>query len=403
MALLPMSPALSAALSRGGGPSTAPSAAVTPRTATTKPPAPGRGVTASVVALAHHPSLPRVAYVSEEVESAGAGGGRPPAIVRQTLVVSRHGSTSTPSRGERGEELLATLPLEKLPGRLDGFRRGRHGRSTAGEAPVTLATLGPIKSITFLDRDAVHWSTCRRRDGSGSDFFDVSPLDCGGVVRTPAPVADAGGPRGGAMGTGVVVGLQFARSLAVLRLGPSSGGDGGGPEVLCFLEGQRSSGKAGRPGHRPTSPPLPVTESVFVYGCSDGAMRFHNLVPGTVRTESGGKAVATRQSTVKSVRGPNGRNDHVCRVVCVDVAHRGGDERSGVASKGDEDEESSHLGSAVGDGNGALSLRTRLVTVCASGVAYAWDVRYSVDRASGTLRDLNVLPVSFAFHKLRLM
>ena len=89
----------------------------------------------------------------------------------------------------------------------------------------------------------------------------------------------------------------------------------------------------------------------------------------------------------------------MCRVVCVDVAHRGGDGDRVGSSKGEEDEEGSHNpGSAVGDGNGALSLRTRLVTVCASGVAYAWDVRYSVDRASGTLRDLNVLPVSLCIY-----
>ena len=365
---LPMSPALSAALSGGSGPAVPPAAAA-------------RGVTTktSVVALSRHPTLPRVAYVSEVAESSPpSSGGRIPRILRQTLVVRRLGPGSgDDSKGDEDRDVLASLPLERLPGMLEGFRRTRQagGRAVGDDRPVTLATLGPVRSITFLDRDALHWSTRRRRDGGADAPGPTGPLGRGSVVRKPPP----DGEGGGVMGRGVAVGLQFARSIAVLRLGgPSSGSD----DVLCHLEGQRRSSRNGRAGHRPTSPPLPITDSVLVYGCSDGAMRFHNLTPATVKTDG---VTVTRQSTIKSVRGPNGRNDHVCRVVCLDPTHVGDDD--GMRGKGEDDGEDE-------GGSGRASLTTRLLTVCASGVAYVWDVRYAVDGASGTLADLNVLPVS---------
>ncbi|GFH56232.1 hypothetical protein CTEN210_12708 [Chaetoceros tenuissimus] len=80
----------------------------------------------------------------------------------------------------------------------------------------------------------------------------------------------------------------------------------------------------------PTSKPIPVlSTNLIAVGCSDGAMRFYSLVDGKI---------------VKSVRGPNGRSDPVIHIVAVQPY------RSGV------------------------QYDMKLLTVCASGTGYVWDM-----------------------------
>ncbi|KAL3765273.1 LOW QUALITY PROTEIN: hypothetical protein ACHAW5_000274 [Stephanodiscus triporus] len=131
-----------------------------------------------------------------------------------------------------------------------------------------------------------------------------------------------------------------------------------------------------------------MSSSVFVYGCSDGAMRFHDLGGGggggrastTVRNGMGGNGGGGRQSTIKSVRGPNGRNDPVVTILDVDPAY-----------DDDDDNDDDEYSRSVSDDR-TLAMRSRILTACGSGVAFLWEVRVAIDRSSGTLRDLTVMP-----------
>mmetsp|Transcript_22443 Transcript_22443/g.48311 ORF Transcript_22443/g.48311 Transcript_22443/m.48311 type:complete len:1059 (+) Transcript_22443:1064-4240(+) len=98
------------------------------------------------------------------------------------------------------------------------------------------------------------------------------------------------------------------------------------------------------------------------------------------------------QATIKSVRGPDGRHDPVMAILDVDPAYDEGHQAEGEPSI------ASGVPSQVGSGVATtsdgvmLAVRSRLLTACLSRVAFLWDVRATIDRASGALRDLNVLP-----------
>ena len=244
---------------------------------------------------------------------------------------------------------------------------------------------GDLASVTFLDRDALYWRTRRRRgaqtdrdpmtavgladadaddghddgaehyydDGGGGGGRKGSAADerralladdvFGGGTTFATTTSSSSSSSATTMGRGTCLGLQFERVLVLVRLHDDDGGGGTGNtttcSVLCCLEGQRAEGGSGGGGggggggvgtsYFPTSAPVPMSSSVFVYGCSDGAMRFHDLGGGggggrastTVRNGMGGNGGGGRQSTIKSVRGPNGRNDPVVTILDVDPAY----------------------------------------------------------------------------------
>ena len=120
-------------------------------------------------------------------------------------------------------------------------------------------------------------------------------------------------------------------------------------------------------GNVSTSPAVPITASVLAVGCSDGTVRFYDMD----RRDSGRSGGSSNKKNVlppaggsgtviKSVRGPNGRNDPVVRVVNVNS-----DALSDANS-----------GSAGGD------TAARILTVCASGVAYLWNIFVSASPAT---------------------
>jgi len=335
------------------------------------------------------------------------------------------------------KDVIATLSMERIPFPLNKFRQTKSKSSKLSNAPLTLASMGPLQSITFLDRDALFWETRRKYGYMGNmDHSDCSSS----VFRKEGPVMHEEATLGegtcfinggGGMGCGLCLGLQFTRVLVVLRFLPyrNRSSESDSFEILCCLEGQRNSttpstnlhsSKESTVLYTPTSPILPISDSIFVYGCSDGAMRFHSLLPSMLyssRVESlanfsfsssFGPSVGTiiksskqsRQATIKSVRGPNGRNDPVVKILNVDpaawenngIGTYGVGYHDGVGAKVGFGEE--HLGgdaSKVSDET-TLVLDSRLVTVCASGVAYVWDVTLEVDRASSSVRDLTVQP-----------
>jgi len=402
----------------------------------------------SVRALVMHPSLPRIAYMAEETIVSGGPSqpinqskknksprsGSAPSPSQQTTTVKHqhliiqqfnrnHGFNENIIHNKNSNDILATLPMENLPLAINKFRQPKSKSSKVTQHPFTLASLGPLQSISFLDCAALFWAT-RRHYGSLSNLERAASMmnreknDI--VLRAdydPSNVA-ATGDYGG-MGYGLCLGLQFSRALVLVRFhnNPKASSPNNSTSeherfiVLCCLEGQRqTSGKDTKVQYTPTSAPLPISNSVVVYGCSDGAMRFHNLVPSLLYSTKmdlvttplssnssssssvGKSSKQTRQSTIKSVRGPNGRNDPVVQIVNVDPAYHASSHLRGdtTTAVGIPTQVGGEAGNESDDVN--LILRSRILTVCASGVAFLWDVHITLDRSSGALRDLNVLP-----------
>ena len=398
----------------------------------------------SIHALTVHPSLSRVAYLEEEEtvisilpnytnvptnkrnrgSSPKSAKAEPSSTKSQRLVIQQYNNhIHEILNGRRSQNsVLASVPMEKLPPQINKFRQPKSKSSKITNQPLTLASLGPLQSITFLDRDALFWQT-RRQYGrlTNLDISTSALMNSGSeemneeeaVLYSDSDMNNVDG----IMGKGLCLGLQFERVLVVLQFNNNHSADDQ-ITVLCCLEGQRtnaSSGKEIKVQYTPTSSAVPITNSIVVYGCSDGAMRFHNLVPSMLyssKDNASGTAVfslpssssssiggvggkpynkQTRQATIKSVRGPNGRNDPVVKIVNVDPAYNEVKQsKENLSSIPTPDEN----GTGTYSDYTTLVIRSRLLTVCASGVAYLWDVHVLIDRASGALRDMNVLPVS---------
>ncbi|KAL7510742.1 hypothetical protein ACHAXN_007641 [Cyclotella atomus] len=417
---LPLPPSLAAALSQHGIRSSSASASSKQHSPSASSAAAPKRTT--IQALTMHPSLPRVAYLAEETTSLPPPSSSSPlpskknkvetapAITRTSiktqriLIQSFDKNCTSPSSSQlllKQQDIQATLPMEHLSRELNRFRSGKVAKTKSNTTPLTLANIGPLQSIQFLDHDALYWTTARK---SGT----IRNSTCSSIINadTHFDRVDAG------LGDDFALGLQFSNLLTIVRLNPhyfSSSTEHNAFKVLCCLEGQPShnnnsnsqttEGNTGSSSmYTPTSSCLPLTQSIIVYGCSDGAMRFHNLVPSSlyssrisssINTMAGSTSLFSsgsskllknsRQATVKSVRGPNGRNDPIVKIVNVDpsyATHAGGD-NSGGESAAEENES---------------WINYRLLTACASGVAYLWDVHIRIDDASGSVKDLIVDP-----------
>jgi hypothetical protein len=369
------------------------------------------GAKTSIQALTIHPSLPRVAYLAEDTTSDfGARNKSKPGSLQMTVrtsrlviqKINRDGDNFGSLASSQGD-IIAALSMKDLPQHINRFRQLKSKTSKISNQPFTLATLGALKSITFLDRDALFWNT-RRKYGTQSN---LDAVNASGVVLDVNAIKNSEN----GMGQGLCIGLQFTAVVIVLKINDTQSGRNDPCTILSCLEGQRSLSSNGKDyviQYVPTSEVVPVTNSIIVYGCSDGTMRFHCLDPSMMYTpnpdilsfvsESPSSSpinentvksskIKNRQTTIKSVRGPNGRNDPVVKIVNVDPVYFKNYHH-------DEDALPAHIGgNAVTVSNGTtLVICSRLLTVCASGVAFFWQVDISLDRASGTLRDLNVLP-----------
>eukprot|EP00804_Cyclotella_cryptica_P010807 CCRYP_008754-RA/>CCRYP_008754-RA protein AED:0.01 eAED:0.01 QI:141/1/1/1/0/0/2/128/1373 len=423
---LPMHPSLAAALALHG----VQNSSISPLANAKSQPSSKSPKRTSIQALTIHPSLPRVAYLAEEtvavspsppqsqqnpsakknksssVESRSFGS----AVKTQRIIIQqfdRKCARSTlkiqPDPSGRSKDVLSCLPMEHLPLQLNRFRQTKSKNTKMSSQPLTLASMGPLQSITFLDREALFWQT-RRGYGAvtNGELNFVSTANTGREdVIFHADSHFDGADQG--LGYGLCLGLQFTRVLAILRFHDGVTNSISSFDVLCCLEGQRpnsTSGKESNTQYTPTSALVPVTNAIVVYGCSDGAMRFHNLVPSllyssrnealsslsmsTSLSSSGAAKLQkqSRQSTIKSVRGPNGRNDPIVKILNVDPAY------SSFHDIHQQKEEPV----AVASNPKSIVLHSRLLTACSSGVAYLWDVHIRLDRSSGAVRDLIVDP-----------
>jgi hypothetical protein len=419
-----------------------------------------RGTTfanAKVLCMAMHPSLPRVAYLEEWDEEVKELESPSPSFKRITASSKSSKATFTTTNTTRKRSrlvvreyshirsrdavvvaiddnnsddsnlTLASMSMDKLSLHIDQYRSSRRKGGTRSlsqkindQSSSSLPSVGILTSLTFLDSNAMHWET-RRGRGAVSDMDLTVTIDEemeDGIISTAndirfdvdddiiaASVTATASSSTFTMGRGLCLGLQFTRALVLLRLGER----GAKCTILCCLEGQRSSSSASSGGAKnaaavaggggqwiPTSAPLPISTSVFVYGCSDGAMRFHDLAPSSKLSTTGRNSSSSggRQSTIKSVRGPNGRSDPVVAILNIDPVYdyNNNDERRKSMIPSPKALDSNTVPSL--SDNNTLVLCSRILTVCGSGVAFVWDVHVSIDRSTGTMCDLTVLPVS---------
>ncbi|KAL3781718.1 hypothetical protein ACHAWO_005802 [Cyclotella atomus] len=192
------------------------------------------------------------------------------------------------------------------------------------------------------------------------------------------------------------LGLQFSNLSLLFALILITSVVEGQPSHNNNSNSQTTEGNTGGSSmYTPTSSCLPLTQSIIVYGCSDGAMRFHNLVPSSlyssrisssINTMAGSTSLFSSGSSklLKNSRQATSEDRmdgmiHIVKIVNVDpsyATHAGGD-NSGGESAAEENES---------------WINYRLLTACASGVAYLWDVHIRIDDASGSVKDLIVDP-----------
>ncbi len=144
---------------------------------------------------------------------------------------------------------------------------------------------------------------------------------------------------------------------------------------------------------------IPVTSTnLLAIGCSDGAIRFYSLCDKKI---------------VKSVRGPNGKNDPVVGILCINswdwsssiMAHNYNDEydldNNDFGNNNGRVKNEGHDGSILGgtDGGGVSgekcytkSTITKIMTFCASGTAYLWELQVAFSESTGCVKKFHIRP-----------
>ena len=136
-------------------------------------------------------------------------------------------------------------------------------------------------------------------------------------------------------------------------------------------------------GVKPTSSAIPIlSTNLLAIGCADGAMRFYSLLEGKI---------------CKSVRGPNGREDPVVKlisiqgwewdIVCHDHSAVGGKRRPATPTSRGGKALDEHTSSSKEKYDTRL---LRIMTICASATAYLWELEVTLHMKTGALEKFKI-------------
>lgn len=358
--------------------------------------------------LCAHPTLPICAYLLTHPSfSQGMVQGAPSSAVSSSISFgSRDGGgpagTSTAIWDGRDQQIvlqdyarntvLKVVHVSDVAGWVNAEECGRPAHQGSGGSRGL--RLGSVRSLQFFDR---HAATLACGDGLAPAKLGVPSTALPTMTKFRLPATDSGSAAGLAEAAPAAVGqadrvgstlspcgtppslmVQFDTRTVLLNLrGPGRGsvpigaGAGAGAGAGDGLRGNRdpyrpltaliSPNDLSR--HLPTSPATVVAASMLAIGCSDGTVRFFDM------DHMGGKIV-------KSVRGPNGRGDPVVRVLNVNA--NSGRTAPGAGRRRRE---------ADGDGDRL----TRILTVCASGVAFLWELHMGA-AADGSIVRFSINP-----------
>lgn len=287
------------------------------------PPPSSKDAQVEIGVITIHPALTRVAYATRS-KSANEFSN----LGRSRIVLTGFDASCT-SGDDGSASLLASISLKELIHKVNEFRIVSHTNTLTPRADEVVDGLGGARASSVVNLTP---------DGVGAvqhvTFLDDEALGCtvaGGHVRGRRGVRERSGQR-------LIVG--FRRCFVVVTVDVSRSDDQRqqwqhqsiihvhayvGPEDLDEYEHDVKAGK-----RQPSSRPIPIAGNLLAYGSFDGGIRFYDI---------------SRRRQVKAVLGPSGRSNPVVRVVNANPA-------AGAARRS--------------------AAEPRMISVCASGVAYLW-------------------------------
>ncbi|KAL9180756.1 hypothetical protein ACHAXT_011209 [Thalassiosira profunda] len=298
-----------------------------------------------------HPSLDRVAYTTRARTDRGPDLG-------QARIVVHDYDLSSHCNGR----VVASIRLRQLVKHINEFRahsamaastahaqhprellQGLSSATTPQSAtPYTVEQLGAVQKLAFLDRDAVRSQLPPeyvREEASRMQRLLIGFRRCAVVVSVFHLKHQMKDDPHGARGVHVDAYL--------------------GPDDLDEYEHDEKARK-----RQPSSFPVPISEQILAYGCYDGGIRFYDVV---------------RRKQVKSALGPGGRGNPVVRVINANKAERTGGHRRTAECQ---------------------TTLPRIISVCATGVAYLWELDLSIDLDNGEVICFSVPPPLASFDGL---
>mmetsp|Transcript_15052 Transcript_15052/g.32642 ORF Transcript_15052/g.32642 Transcript_15052/m.32642 type:complete len:898 (-) Transcript_15052:175-2868(-) len=300
-----------------------------------------------------HPSLNRVAY------STRARNDQSQDIGKTKIVIHDFDQNSSGT-------IVALFSLRELNKRIDEFRTKSHLSMMAASAhsthsqemlhslcttspstmPYTAQMLGAVQNISFLSREAIRCQVPPgyvREEPSRMQRLIIGFRRC--VVVVSAFHLKDQKKESCARGVQVVAYI--------------------GPDDMDEYERNEKARK-----RQPSSFPIPISENILAYGCYDGGIRFYDII---------------RRKQAKSALGPNGRGNPIVRVINANRT------------------QSHNLSSLEVKNRRTVSCQTilpRIISVCATGVAYLWELDLSIDLDNGEVLSFDIPPPLASFDGL---
>ena len=223
---------------------------------------------------------------------------------------------------------------------------------------ITVHNLGAVQHLSFLDREAIRTIAAPGyvKDRPSTDGIYKLMIGFRRCIVTVTLFKSKSQKE------------SYARGLSVQAYI--------GPDDFDEYEGATKAKKK-----LPSSYAVPISEHIVAFGCYDGGLRLYDLLQRKIGECNSSSYLICSDvilaqlillSTVKSALGPNGRSNPVVRVMNVNPIIHSGD----VTPQ---------------------TIMPKIVTACASGVAYVWELDLSIDVMSGEIFFINIPPPIASF------
>lgn len=122
-----------------------------------------------------------------------------------------------------------------------------------------------------------------------------------------------------------------------------------------------------------------ISTNILAIGCSDGAMRFYSILDKKI---------------VKSVRGPNGKNDPVVGIISMNNWDWSSVEldQEDDNDYGVDDSDDNNMVNDQEENSKSKANVTKIMTICASGTAYLWELQVAFSESTGCVRKFHLRP-----------
>ena len=295
-----------------------------------------------------HPSRNRVAYTTRSRTDQGQDIGRTRIVIHDFEFDHHESSSDNNNSSNNGNNIiLAMFSLRELTKRMNEFRTKEqltattHYNSHSQEILQSLTTK-PIGIIPYTVQmlGAVQNIAFLPFSNSNVQRLMIGFRRCVVVVST--------------FHTNEQNSTSCARGVHVIAYI--------GPDDLDEFESNEKERK-----RQPSSFPIPISENIVAYGCYDGGIRFYDL---------------HRRKQVKACLGPNGRGNPVVRVINASTTQSNDTKMNTTGTISDEKHQ------------------LRIISVCATGVAYLWAIDLAIHSESGEVLHFDIPPPLVSFDGL---